>query len=172
MAAGEEFLILTEIQSAYDPRMPRRMQAYAALAEEALQPSGLQGHHDIAAPPPGTTIATRYESTFRGLCAAAITTSSISGRWTPKPPSNRPSSLSFRSCPCFAEADNQQMVRCSSAALHQLENAQDFEPLLGYFTRIALGAETAAQIARFDMVVIEQSEWYREFCQDTESSEA
>lgn len=58
---------------------------------------------------------------------------------------------------------DQQLIRRALAALHQQEQARDLESLLGYFAGIVLGEELAAQIARFDMVVIEETAWYQQF---------
>lgn len=160
---GETFLILTEIQSTHDPRMPRRMHAYAALAEEHYNLPVFPVVVNIAAPLPGTVIATRYESTFRGLYARrdyhVINLWEIDAEAVVQQPV--PPLLPF--VPMLRGGANQQMIRRALVALHGQEHARDFEPLLGHFASIVLGDELATQIVRLDMVVIEQTAWYHEF---------
>ena len=161
--AGEGFLLLTEIQSSHDPRMPRRMQAYAALAEEHYNLPVYPVIVNIAAPPSGTPIATRYENTFRGLYARRDY--HVINLWEidVEVALQHPLLPLLPFVPMLRGGADQQVIRRALAALHQQPEARDLEPLLGHFASIVLGRELAAQIARFDMVVIEQTAWYQEF---------
>ncbi len=139
--AGEEFLLLTEIQSTHDPRMPRRMQAYAALAEEHYNLPVYPVVVNIAAPPSGTVFATRYENTFRGLHARrdyhVINLWEIDAEVALQQP--LVPLLPF--VPMLRGGADQQVIRRALAVLHQQEQARDLEPLLGYFAGIVLGEE-------------------------------
>ncbi len=64
-----EFLVLNELQLRYTPRMPKRMRAYAALAEERYNLPTYPVLINILPPGASFVIATRYESEFRGLQA-------------------------------------------------------------------------------------------------------
>ncbi|MCT7951430.1 DUF4351 domain-containing protein [Ancylothrix sp. C2] len=64
-----EFLILNEIQLRYKTRMPKRMRAYAALAEEKYNLPVYPVLINILPPTPETPIPNRYESNFLGLQA-------------------------------------------------------------------------------------------------------
>lgn len=56
--------MLNEIQLRYDPRLPRRMNAYAALAGERYQLLVYPVLVDILPPPAGAAVADRYEATL------------------------------------------------------------------------------------------------------------
>ncbi len=159
-AGGEEFLLLTEIQSTHDPRMPRRMQAYAALAEEHYNLPVYPVVINVTAPAAGTVIGTRYESTFRGLHARRDYR--VINLWEVDAQAalEQPISPLLPFVPMLRGGNSQQIIRRAVALLHQQAHAQDFEPLLGYFASLVLGPELAAQIVRLDMVVLEQSAFY------------
>ena len=64
-----DFLVLNELQLRYTNRMPRRMRAYAALAEERYNLPVYPVLINILQPTPGVTIASSYESETFGLQA-------------------------------------------------------------------------------------------------------
>ena len=64
-----EFLLLNELQLRYTTRMPRRMRAYAALAEERYDLPVYPVLVNLLPPPASTTIAPGYESHFMDLRA-------------------------------------------------------------------------------------------------------
>lgn len=66
-AAGNEILILFEFQYTYDPHMPRRLNAYAALAEERYRRPVFPVLVNFQPLPAGVTAATVYESACFGL---------------------------------------------------------------------------------------------------------
>ena len=120
---------------------------------------------NISAPPSGTIIATRYELTFRGLYARRD--HHVINLWEidAEVALQQPLVPLLPFVPMLRGGADQQVIRRALAALHQQEQARDLEPLLGYFASIVLGKELAAEIARFDMVVIEQTAWFQEFRQ-------
>jgi predicted transposase YdaD len=63
---GEDFLIANEIQLRYSPKMPRRMRAYAALAEEKFQ-MPVYPVLVIILPALDTEIVKGYESEIQGI---------------------------------------------------------------------------------------------------------
>ena len=63
------FLIVHKLQLRYDKRMPRRLNAYAALAEEEYNLPVYPVVINILPPSANTVIEDRYESTFLGLPA-------------------------------------------------------------------------------------------------------
>lgn len=156
------FLLLTEIQSSHDPHMPRRMQAYAALAEEHYRLPVYPVVINITPPAAGATIPQRYEQTFLGLQARrdyrVINLWEIDAEAALLPPVLP--LLPF--VPMLRGGSTAHMIRQALATLHAHAQAREFEPILAYFASLALGAELASRIVRLDMVVIEQSPWYQE----------
>src|SRR5215210_5104991 len=64
-----EFLVLIELQLRYLLRMPKRVRAYAALAEEKYDLPVYPVVVNILPPGPETVIATAYDEEFMGLRA-------------------------------------------------------------------------------------------------------
>ncbi|MEN9226632.1 MAG: hypothetical protein Q6M54_14300, partial [Thermostichus sp. DRC_bins_24] len=64
-----EFLIANEIQLRYSPEMPRRMRAYAALAEEKFKLPVYPVLVVILPVAENTEVVTAYESTLQGIQA-------------------------------------------------------------------------------------------------------
>lgn len=62
-----EFLILNELQLRYNDKLPTRMRAYAALAEEKYSLPTYPVLINILTPATTVTILARYESNFMGL---------------------------------------------------------------------------------------------------------
>jgi len=63
------FLLLVELQLHYDPGMPWRMQAYAALAEEKYKLPAYPLVFYLLPPSPSVSLPDRYYSEFRDLVA-------------------------------------------------------------------------------------------------------
>jgi len=62
-----DFLVLNELQLRYTNRMPQRMRAYAALAEERYNLPVYPVLVNILQPTPGVVISSSYESEVLGL---------------------------------------------------------------------------------------------------------
>jgi predicted transposase YdaD len=65
--ADGEFLIANELQLRYTTKMPRRMRAYTALAEEKYNLPAYPVLVNILPPSASVTVSDRFDSTFRGL---------------------------------------------------------------------------------------------------------
>jgi predicted transposase YdaD len=65
----EEFLVLNELQLRYNNKMPRRMRAYAALAEEKYQLPTYPVLINILPPGNETGIINSYQGQCQGLQA-------------------------------------------------------------------------------------------------------
>ena len=66
---SDSFLVLTELQLRPDARMPQRMRAYTALAEEKYRLSVYPVVFYLLPPGKGQTLPDHYHSKFRGLMA-------------------------------------------------------------------------------------------------------
>ncbi|NER06735.1 MAG: Rpn family recombination-promoting nuclease/putative transposase [Okeania sp. SIO3C4] len=76
-----EFLVLNEMQLRYDAEMPRRMRAYAGLAEEKYKKPVYPVLINILRPNPKTKIVNRYESEFLNLKAYQDYIPMDNGQW-------------------------------------------------------------------------------------------
>ncbi|MFP4438500.1 MAG: Rpn family recombination-promoting nuclease/putative transposase [Chloroflexaceae bacterium] len=158
----DDFVIVNEVQLRYTQPMPRRIAAYAALAEEHYNLPVYPVLINILPPAATVTVADRYESSFMGMQARRdyrvinlweVDVSVVFAQ--PIPPL-----LPF--VPILQGGGNEAMVR---RALHELRaDAQlhDLESLLAFFASFVLKSELIQQIMRWDMIVLEESPWYQE----------
>lgn len=161
-----DFLVLNELQLRYTSRMPRRMRAYAALAEERYELPVFPVLVNILPPPPSMAIADRYESEFMGLRARQDYR--VLNLWTvdvevvfrkPLPPL-----LPF--VPVLKGGDEEPMVRRALRKLRAEERLSELEPLLAFFASFVLESRLVQQIMRWDMAVLRESPWYQEILEE------
>ncbi|MBD2043654.1 DUF4351 domain-containing protein [Microcoleus sp. FACHB-672] len=160
-----EFLVLNELQLRYTPRMPKRMRAYAALAEEKYNLPVYPVLINILQPTPGVVVATGYQSEFMGLQARqdyrTINLWEVDAEIVFQQP--LPSLLPF--VPMLRGGDNESAVRQAVQLLRNDQQLSELEPLLAFFARFVLSTPLVQQIMRWDMVVLQQSPWYQEILQ-------
>ncbi len=157
-----EFLQLTELQIRYIPRMPRRMRAYAGLAEEAFDLPVFPVLINILPPSQGIEVAERYESEFMGLFARqdyrVINLWTVDVNLVLQRP--LPSLLPF--VPVLHGGGRRQVVARALDMLRQNEKLSDLEPLLAFFASFVFDLPVVQQIMRWDMTVLRESPWYQE----------
>jgi predicted transposase YdaD len=163
-----EFLILTELQLRYTDKMPLRMRAYAALAQEKY---GLPVYPVLVniLPPSDTTIVRdRFESDFLGLQARQDF--HVINLWEVDAEMVFEQSLDtlLPFVPILKDGGNQQTVRRALVKLQQNEQLVELESLLGFFASFVLDTELVRQILRWDMAVLRESPWYQEIQQEGE----
>ena len=158
-----EFLQLTELQIRYKPSLPRRMRAYAALAEETFGLPVFPVLINIL-PPPGHSdkIVERYESEFMGLHARqdyrVINLWTVDANIVLQRP--LPALLPFT--PVLRGGAKQQIVARALDMLRHDEKLSDLEPLLAFFASFVFDIPVVQQIMRWDMNVLRESPWYQE----------
>jgi predicted transposase YdaD len=158
------FLIVNEVQLHYKRHMPRRINAYAALAEE---------HYDlpvfpvlITILPPSEkgkeTIPDHYEQHFMGLQARReyrlIKLWEVEAMMVFTQP--LPALLPF--VPVLRGGDDEAVVRKALEVLRTDPNLNEMESLLAFFATFVLETKLVQQIMRWDMTVLRESPWYRE----------
>lgn len=157
-----EFLLLNEIQLRYTPRMPRRMRAYAALAEERYNLPVYPVLINLLPPGETAAIATQYTSDFMGLKAhqdyRVINLWEISAQIAFQ--ASFPSLLPF--VPIMRGGGEISIIQQAVQQLRTNEQLSDLEPLLAFFARFVLAAPVIQQILRWDMVILRESPWYEE----------
>lgn len=160
------FLIPNEIQLRHSDRMPQRLRAYAALAQEKYDLPVYPVLVNILAPPSTATICNCFEQTFRGLYAKqdfkTINLWEIDAEVVFQQ-SLRPL-LPF--VPVMSGGNNVQSLQRAFNLLQTDEDLTELSSLLGFFARFVLSSDTIQQILRWDMTVLRESPWYQEIKED------
>ncbi|KAI9129776.1 DUF4351 domain-containing protein [Acaryochloris sp. CCMEE 5410] len=162
-----KFLILTELQLRYTDKMPLRMRAYAALAQESY---GLPVYPVLVNILPHSTqvvVEDRFESNFLGLQARqdyyVINLWDIEAELV----FERSLDTLLPFVPILKNGGNQQTVRRALEQLQLNEELVELESLLGFFASFVLDTELVRQIMRWDMTVLRESPWYQEIRQES-----
>ena len=156
-----KFLVLNELQLRYKPEMPRRMRAYAALAEEKYNLPTYPVLINILKAS-DAEIPTSYALNIAGL--RAIQDYRVINLWEvdveiafAQP---LPSLLPF--VPILKGGDNESTIRDALRILRADEQLNQLETVLGFFATFVLDTAIVQQILRWDMALLEQSPWYQE----------
>ncbi|KAI9129340.1 DUF4351 domain-containing protein [Acaryochloris sp. CCMEE 5410] len=165
--AHGEFLILTELQLRYTDKMPLRMRAYAALAQESYNLPVYPVLVNILPHSASTVVSRRFESDFLGLQARQDYC--VINLWEVDAETVFERSLDtlLPFVPILKEGGNQQTVRRALVQLQQNEELVELESLLGFFASFVLDTELVRQIMRWDMTVLRESPWYQEIRQES-----
>jgi len=145
-----EFLILNELQLRYTNKMPLRMSAYAALAQERYGLPVYPVLVNILPPSSGVVIRNRFESDFLGLQSRQDF--HVINLWEVDAETVFERSLDtlLPFVPILKDGGNQQTVRRALVQLQQNEELVELESLLGFW----------------DMTVLRESPWYQEIQQE------
>ncbi|MTJ54848.1 transposase [Anabaena sp. UHCC 0253] len=156
-----EFLVLNELQLRYKPEMPKRMRAYAALAEEK---------YDLPTYPvlinilkeSEAEIPKRYESEFAGLRARqdyqVINLWEVDVEIALSQPI--PSLLPF--VPILKGGGGESTVRQALQMLRADEKLSQLETVMAFFATFVLDSALVQQIMRWDMAILQESPWYQQ----------
>lgn len=163
-----EFLILTELQLSYTTKMPLRMRAYGALAQEKY---GLPVYLVLVnILPPASTIevSDQLESDFLGQ--RAYQDYRVINLWEIEAETVFAQFLDplLPFVPILKNGGDPQAVRRALVQLQQNEELVELESLLGFFASFVLDTELVGQIMRWDMTVLRESPWYQEILQEGE----
>ncbi|MFN6482612.1 MULTISPECIES: Rpn family recombination-promoting nuclease/putative transposase [unclassified Nostoc] len=160
-----KFLILNELQLRHTSEMPRRMRAYAALAEEKYK---LQTYPVLIniLKISNSQIPTSFASNFIGL--RAIQDYRVINLWevdvniafeTPLP-----SLLPF--VPILKGGENESTIREALRMLRADEQLNQLETVLAFFATFVLESALVQEIMRWDMTVLRESPWYQEILRE------
>lgn len=160
-----DFLALTEMQLRYTAQMPRRVRAYAGLAEEKYGLPVYPVLINILPPPPSVTIATCYNSLFMGLQARQDYR--VINLWEVDVDIVFQQSLLalLPFVPVLRGGGNVLLIQRALYTLRADERLSELEPLLAFFASFALRLPIIQQMMRWDMIVVEESPWYQEILQ-------
>jgi predicted transposase YdaD len=163
-----EFLILTELQLRHTNKMPLRMRAYAALAQEKYGLPIYPVLVNILQPSEATVVSDRFESDFLGLQARQDFC--VINLWEVDAEIVFEQSLDtlLPFVPVLKGGDNEQTVRRALVQLQQNEQLVELESLLGFFASFVMGTELVLKIMRWGVTVLRESPWYLEILQEGE----
>lgn len=160
-----DFLVLNEIQLNYQVRMPKRMRAYAALAEEKYNLPVYPVLINIRQPSE-TIVVARYDSEFMGLRSRqdyrVINLWEVDAELAFQP--SLRSLLPF--VPMLRGGGEEYVVRRAVQRLREDEQLNELEPLLAFFAGFVLETRLVQQIMRWDMAVLRESPWYQEIIRE------
>ncbi|MEA5579963.1 Rpn family recombination-promoting nuclease/putative transposase [Nodularia harveyana UHCC-0300] len=155
------FLVLNELQLRPTLDMPRRMRAYAALAEEKYKLLTYPVLINILKTT-NAEISTTYESNIAGL--RAIQDYRVINLWEvdvniafQQP---LPSLLPF--VPILKGGENESTIREALQILRADEELNQLETVLAFFATFVLDSALVQEIMRWDMAVLRESPWYKE----------
>ena len=159
------FLALTEIQLRHDPDMPRRMRAYAALAEEKYHLPVYPIVIYLLPPPEGAEIATRFYQEFMGLVAQQDFC--VVKVWEIDPWAVlRKQVLTLAPfVPLMRDAD-EAAVRASAALLRQQPGLEDLDSVLAFFASLRFGSEEVKRMMDWMIELVRETPLYQEILEE------
>jgi predicted transposase YdaD len=162
-----KFIVVNELQLRYKSQMPRRMRAYAALAEEKYQLPTYPVLINIL--PTSEAIPTSFTSNLAGL--RAIQDYRVINLWDvdvniafQEP---LPSLLPF--VPVLKGGNSEPIIREALQMLRADEQLNQLETVLAFFATFVLESALVQEIMRWDMAVLRESPWYQEILREGEA---
>jgi len=159
-----KFLVLNELQLRYKPEMPRRMRAYAGLAEEKYKLPTYPALINILKTG-DAEIPTRFESNLAGLEVRqdyrVINLWEVDVKIALEQP--LPSLLPF--VPILKGGEDESIIREALRLLQADEQLNQLETVLAFFATFVLDSSLVQEIMRWDMTVLRESPWYEEILQ-------
>ena len=155
------------LQLRYKSQMPKRMRAYAALAEEKYQLPTYPVLVNILKES-DAEIPTHYESNFAGLQARqdyrVINLWEVDVEIAFTQPI--PSLLPF--VPILKGGAEESTIQQALQILRASEQLSQLETVLGFFASFVLDSALVQQIMRWDMAVLSESPWYQQIFSEGE----
>ena len=162
-----KFLVLNELQLRYKPEMPRRVRAYAGLAEEKYQLPTYPVLINILKTG-NEEIPTRYQSNIAGLEVRqdyrVINLWEVDVKIALEQP--LPSLLPF--VPILKGGEDETIIREALRLLKADEQLNQLETVLAFFATFVLDSALVQEIMRWDMAVLRESPWYQEILKQGE----
>jgi predicted transposase YdaD len=159
-----KFLVLNELQLRYKSELPRRMRAYAGLAEEKYKLPTYPVLINILKTG-DAEIPTRYESNLAGLQVRqdyrVINLWEVDVKIALEQP--LPSLLPF--VPILKGGEDESIIREALRLLQADEQLNQLETVLAFFATFVLDSSLVQEIMRWDMTVLRESPWYEEILQ-------
>ena len=163
---GSRFLSLTELQAYYDPKMPLRLSAYAALAREKYELDVYVTVVYFLPPSPGASLANAYHSEFMGQVAhqdfQVIAIWELSA--TEALSLQNPALIPF--VPLMKGGATVETLQQCANFIRQQPEAAELEVLLATFASMVMEADLVKRILRWDMQILRESPIYQELLKE------
>ena len=162
-----EFLVLNELQLRYKPDMPKRMRAYAALAEEKYNLPTYPVLINILKAG-NTEIPTLYQSDFAGLKARQDYR--VINLWEVDVAIafQEPISALIPFVPILKGGAEESVVQRALQMLRSDRQLSELETVMAFFASFVLDSALIQQIMRWDMAIISESPWYQQILREGE----
>ena len=156
-----EFLVLNELQLRYKPDIPKRMRAYAALAEEKYNLPTYPVLVNILKEG-NVEIPTRYESELAGLQARQDYR--VINLWEVdvEIAFTEPISPLIPFVPVLKGGADESTVQRALRILRADEQLSQLETVMAFFASFVLDSSLVRQIMRWDMGILSESPWYQQ----------
>jgi len=162
---GEPFLVLTELQLHPDPRMPRRMRAYTALAEEKYDLPVYPVVVYLLPPKAPQPLPECYHREFLGLIAHEDFR--VVKIWELDAVEIlRREILSLVPFVPLMKGADEEAIKAGVELIRRKGAGEEMEMVLAFFDSFVMEPEFISKIMRWDMAVIRESPWYREILQE------
>ncbi len=156
------FLVANEIQFRPDPRMPQRIRAYAALAEERYGLPVCPVVVNLLPPRAPVAIPDSYHSELMGLVAhqdfKVLNLWEVDAQVVLE--QNWSTLLPF--VPILSGGHRPDVVYQALALLRADENLAEAEPLLAFFATFVMTPDEVVNMMRWNMAMLRESPWYLE----------
>ncbi len=157
-----EFLLLNEVQLRYNDRVPRRINAYSALAMEKFDLPVYPVLLNLLPPSEGTAIKSGYQSVFMGL--ETRQDFRVVNLW------ETDVEIIFREhlpglvplAPVMRGGNDESVIRQALKTLRDEQQPEELETVLALFASFVMEVDLIKQIMRWDMAVIREAPWYQE----------
>jgi predicted transposase YdaD len=151
------FWALTELQLHHNPKMPRRLAAYAALAREKYELDVFVTVVYLLPPPTGVTPATVFQREFRGQVAHQDYT--VISAWELEAAEalalDNPALLPF--VPLMRGGATKEAVVACAERIRREPEALELETILAAFASYVLDISLIKQLLRWEMTIFKES---------------
>lgn len=160
------FLIANEIQFRPDARMPQRIRAYAALAEERYGLNVYPVVVNILRPKSEAIIVDHYHSELMGLIAHQDY--KVLNLWEIEASEviNQPWTTLLPFVPVLRGGDSEATINKALALLRADATIAEMEPLLAFFATFVMTPDEVRNVMRWNATMLRESPWYNELMKE------
>ena len=155
-----EFLLLTELQLYADKNMPRRMRAYAALAEEKYSLPVYPVVFYLLPPAGSKNLPNAYSGQFRGIRAHQDFRVIKAWELEAQQIISQGNMALLPFIPLMKGADK-SVIRQSAKLLKTQSASEELETVLAFFAGFVMDERTVKKMLQWDMPVIRESPLYK-----------
>jgi predicted transposase YdaD len=160
------FVLAVEVQLHVDPRMPRRMRAYAALAEEKYDLPVYPVVFYLLPPGAAVTLPGSYHSDFMGLTAHQDFRTVLVWELEARQVLKEEIVALVPFIPLMRGGTDERTLRASVRLLRERRAGEEAEVALALFASFVIDPDWVQQIVRWNMAVLRESPWYNQILEE------